>query len=177
MRHCAGSRLFSLAIGIVLISVPGHAERPEALPVSAKVPTSTAAFKPDTKANRIYLIDMAAKTFKMVEKIDQPRRVYLKKTRMDGVYQQFLTGKDGKLSVPEKILLSGTVVRGDRLGGPKERYYFLTPEGTWRRTEGPEVFFVQTDTDDRQESIITPGEDDSTSPHIAQSKGPTHAPN
>jgi hypothetical protein len=177
MRHSASGRLLVLAIGITSISMPSYAERPEAPPAFAKVPASNVAFKPDTKANRIYLIDMASKSFKMVEKIDLPRRVYLKKTRMDGVYQQFLTGKNGKLSVPERVLLSGTVVRGDRLGGPKERFYFLTPEGTWRRTEGPEVFYVQDDTDDRQESIITPGEDDSTSPHIAQSKGPTHAPN
>jgi hypothetical protein len=119
---------------------------------------------PPTIANppgrgEIFLVEQSLKSLRVVTKIDLPERVYLKKTKMDGVYQHFLTDKKKRLGPPEQILLAATVVRGDRIGGSPEKYYILTREGNWRRSEPPEIYFVQNDNDGRQGYIVTPRRD------------------
>jgi hypothetical protein len=109
--------------------------------------------------------------YRSVSKISEPKRVYLKKSVLSRDLEYYLTGENGKLSDPEEYLLPGTVVRGDRIGDSKERYFLLTlveakkkpgDKSTekkfikgWRRTTGPAVYLTQTDRKDGSRWIVT----------------------
>lgn len=153
LRRMALVWVITLSVGVVRAD-----DRPEA-PAKVSVPPTVAVIRPDEKKNEIYLLEQALKSLRVVNKIELPERVYLKRTSMDKDYQHFLTGKKGKLDTPERIMLAGSVVRGDRIGGSKERYYVLSAEGNWRRSEGPEVYHVQNDDESRRRFILTPGPD------------------
>jgi hypothetical protein len=118
---------------------------------------STAQQTPaNPEKDEIYLLEQSLKSLRVVERVELPQRVYLMKTRMDGKYQHSLSHRKGQIDRPH-ILLAGTVVRGDRIGGSIDRFYVLTAEGNWRRTLPPEVYKVQNDDESRQEYLVTPG--------------------
>ncbi|MFN0018871.1 MAG: hypothetical protein ACKVP0_11475 [Pirellulaceae bacterium] len=115
----------------------------------------------DPAKDHIYLLEQSLKALRIVKTIDLRTRVYFKRTETDGKYQQFITGKTGKLGKPASFLLSGTTIRGDRMGGSKERFYVLTIKGKWNRSEfSHDVWYVQDDTTHGTQAIMTPNEDD-----------------
>ncbi|MFN0018870.1 MAG: hypothetical protein ACKVP0_11470 [Pirellulaceae bacterium] len=101
---------------------------------------------PDFSSNEIYLLESALKSFRVVQRIDLPNRVYMKKTTISKDHQYFFTGPDGKLDSPQRFLLVGSVVRGDRIGGSRDRYFVLTKEAAWRNSKGAEIYYVKEDT-------------------------------
>lgn len=178
MRHWVPTYRSLLLLGLFLsVSTTAFGgERPtdETSPTNIATPDLRAA--PKFESNEIYLLEQSLKAFRIVKTVNLSRRVYLKKTAMTGVPQHFMSNGFGKMDAPEAFLLSGSVVRGDRIGGTKERFYVLTADGKWRRTEGPESYFVQDDTKSGRQHERFPPSDDSGTDHLASTPA-THMPN
>jgi len=161
MRHQSLLTL-SILLGILTtLSVSLAGERPELPSVTSEAEGELMTSVDPTK-DGIYLLEQELKAYRVVRKVDLRLRVYFMKTVMTKSYQMFMTGKNGKLDTPPSFLLGGTVVRGDRLGGNKNRFFVLSAEGKWRLTSGPEIYYIQNDTKTGKRAIQTPNEDDDT---------------
>jgi tetratricopeptide (TPR) repeat protein len=109
---------------------------------------TTAIKEKDDPSTKIVLLNQANKSFDTVYAIVLPRRTYLLKSSTSGKPECYLTARGGRLSEtsrPAAYLLPGSVLRGDRIGGPVDRYYTYSEQKTWKRSEGPEVYHFQED--------------------------------
>ena len=108
----------------------------------------------------IVLVEHCTKSFRNVDAVALPNRVYLKASLRYGKSLHFLSNRFGELGLPEGILMVGTVVRGDRLGGSRLRYYQLTSVPSWKRVTEPgecrEVYLTQDDDDEGLSWEATP---------------------
>lgn len=176
MCHHGAKFFFALVLGAVLVpSLSRAGERPEAEPDRTVSLGQVKRSEPDPKSDEIYLIEKSQRVFKVVKTIDLPSRVYLKKSAVLGKYQSFITTRRGKLTTPERYLLSGSIVRGDRMGGEKDTFYVLAADGGWRRVQGPdELYYVKDDNKLGAEAIMTPSEQESAPPSSVASTTSTH---
>ena len=165
MRHFPRNILSALlGVSFVFFSTRGLAgERPEITEVASTLSKDDMRKAPDPSKNETYLLEQSLKGFRVVSVVNLASRVYMKKTSVDRVLEFFLTEPNGKLNSPQQFLLAGTVVRGDRIGGLKERFYVLTADKIWRRSEAPEIYYVQDDTTRGLEHVLVPPADETAS--------------
>ncbi len=172
MCHRGAKFFFALLLGAVLApSLTRAGDRPEAEPDQIQ------RSAPNPKSDEIYLVVRSRQPFRVVKTIDLPSRVYLKKSVMLGKYQAFITTRRGTLTTPERYLLTGSVVRGDRFGGEKEAFYILAEDGGWKKLPGSgrsERYFVKDDNKLGAESSMTPSEQESAPSSSVASTTNTH---
>ncbi|MBL9093759.1 MAG: tetratricopeptide repeat protein [Planctomycetaceae bacterium] len=116
-----------------------------ALLEKVRVRRSAEGDDPSTPALRL---NHATKSFDVVYAVTLPHRAYLLNSTVTGARECYLTGPTGRLCEtgrPAVFLRPGSVLRGDRIGGPTDRYYRYSEEKTWKRSEPPEIYYFQED--------------------------------
>ncbi len=123
----------------------------------------------------LLLLEQSLKTFRRVDEIELPNRVYLQISLRHGKMLHFLSSPNGKPEHTQSILLEGSVLRGDRIGGSRSRYYKLSDNiPMWKRVVDPaefrEIYLTEVDDDGGSRWELSPNDETALRKKLGEAK-------